>query len=32
MLEFSVQFMQGSPQGSPPHFMPALDETYQKID
>jgi len=31
-LEYSVQFMQGPLYGSPPLYMPALDETYSKID
>jgi len=30
--EYSVQFMQGPLFGSPPLYMPALDETYRKID
>lgn len=31
-LEYSLQFMQGPMYGSPPLYMPALEETYRKID
>jgi len=31
-LEFSTSFMQGPLYGSPPLYMPALDENYRKID